>query len=145
MGRADFFEMSNVKTISGSIEYHELKNLFKGVTKPNSTFPKAIRYNTLHFIPTSGPPVTTSARRLHPAQLNVAKQEFEYMLENGICRPSRSNWASPPYIVPKGSTDWRPTGDYRKLNRVTKQEKYPVPHLQNFSRRLKGKKFLKKN
>ncbi|GBN11248.1 Transposon Tf2-8 polyprotein [Araneus ventricosus] len=144
MGRAGFSEIPNVKTISGNSEYHELLNRYKGITKLNSTFPKAIKHNTLHFIPTSGPPVTARARRLHPAQLKVAKQEFEYMLEKGICRPSRSNWASPLHMVPKGSTDWRPTGDYRALNRVTKQDKYPVPHLQDFSHYLKGKNIFQK-
>ncbi|GBM36992.1 hypothetical protein AVEN_9478-1 [Araneus ventricosus] len=143
-GRAGFSEIPNVKTISGNSEYHELLNRYKGITKLNSTFPKAIKHNTLHFIPTSGPPVTARARRLHPAQLKVAKQEFEYMLEKGICRPSRSNWASPLHMVPKGSTDWRPTGDYRALNRVTKQDKYPVPHLQDFSHYLKGKNIFQK-
>ncbi|GBN20197.1 Transposon Ty3-G Gag-Pol polyprotein [Araneus ventricosus] len=101
MGRAGFSEIPNVKTISGNSEYHELLNRYKGITKLNSTFPKAIKHNTLHFIPTSGPPVTARARRLHPAQLKLAKQEFEYMLEKGICRPSRSNWASPLHMVPK--------------------------------------------
>ncbi|GBM74464.1 Transposon Ty3-G Gag-Pol polyprotein [Araneus ventricosus] len=47
-------------------------------------------------------------------------------------------------MVPKGSTDWRPTGDYRALNRVTKQDKYPVPHLQDFSHYLKGKNIFSK-
>ncbi|GBN73263.1 Transposon Tf2-8 polyprotein [Araneus ventricosus] len=144
MGRAGFSAIPNVKTISGNSEYHELLNRYKGITKLNSTFPKAIKHNTLPFIPTSGPPVTARARRLHPAQLKVAKQEFEYMLEKGICRPSRSNWASPLHMVPKGSTDWRPTGDYRALNRVTKQDKYPVPHLQDSSHYLKGKNIFSK-
>ncbi|GBM80311.1 Transposon Ty3-G Gag-Pol polyprotein [Araneus ventricosus] len=144
MGRTGFSEIPNVKTISGNSEYHELLNLYKGITKLNSTFPKAIKHNTLHFIPTCGPPVTARARRLYPAQLKVAKQEFEYMLEKGICRPSRSNWASPLHMVPKGSTDWRPTGDYRALNRVTKQDKYPVPYLQDLSHYLKGKNIFSK-
>ncbi|GBN20827.1 Retrovirus-related Pol polyprotein from transposon 17.6 [Araneus ventricosus] len=66
------------------------------------------------------------------------------MLEKGICRPSRSNWASPLHMIPKGSTDWQPTGDYKALNRVTKQDKYPVPHLQYFSHYLKGKNIFSK-
>ncbi|GBL99554.1 hypothetical protein AVEN_68821-1 [Araneus ventricosus] len=91
MGGAGFSEILNDKTISGNSEYHELLNRYKErlVAKLNSTFSKAIKHNTLHFIPTSGPSVTARTRRLHPAQLKVAKQEFEYMLEKGICRPSQ--------------------------------------------------------
>ncbi|GBL76889.1 hypothetical protein AVEN_12571-1 [Araneus ventricosus] len=61
MGRAGFSEIPNVKTISGNSEYHELLNRYKAITKLNSTFPKAIKHNTLHFIPTSYPPVTARA------------------------------------------------------------------------------------
>ncbi|GBM39921.1 hypothetical protein AVEN_250240-1 [Araneus ventricosus] len=79
-----FSEIPNVEKKSGNSEYHELLNRYKGITKLNSSFPKAFKHNTLHLIPTSGPPVTARARRLHPAELKVAKQEFEYMLEKGI-------------------------------------------------------------
>ncbi|GBO21079.1 hypothetical protein AVEN_254521-1, partial [Araneus ventricosus] len=90
-----------------------------------------IKHDTVHYIPTIGPPVSARARRLNPAQLNIAKQEFEYMLEKGICRPSKSKWASPLHMVPKGASDWRPTGNCRALNRITIPDKYPIPHIQD--------------
>ena len=42
------------------------------------------------FINTSGPPVTTSPRRLTPEKLKVAKKYFEVMCAAGICRRSNS-------------------------------------------------------
>ena len=33
---------------------------------------------------------------------------------------------------------WRPCDDYRRLNSVTTDDRYPLPHLQDFNSRLAG-------
>lgn len=91
-----------------------------------------------HFIETRGPPISEKFRRLSPEKLKMAKEEFAYMCEQGICRPSKSPYASPLHLVAKKNGDWRPCGDYRRLNNATIPDKYPIPNIQDFTHNMAG-------
>lgn len=66
------------------------------------------------------------------------------MLEQGICQPSNSCWASPLHLVQKKNAEWRPCGDYRRLNAVTTPDRYPIPHVQDFTQLYHGKQIFSK-
>ena len=111
---------------------------------PDITTPAFDKPTTKHvvnlFIPTTGPPVHSRARRLPLDKLKIAKDEFRKMEEMGIIRRSNSQWSSPLHMVPKSSGDWRPCGDFRRLNSETALDRYPVPHMQDFAANLAGAK-----
>ena len=97
-----------------------------------------MKLDITHDIEMTGAPVSTHPRRLAPERLKSTRQEFEHVLEEGIIRPSSSDWLSPLHMVTKRSGDWCPCCDYRALNNVTKPNCYPIPHIQDFTATLDG-------
>ncbi|GBN23680.1 Retrovirus-related Pol polyprotein from transposon 297, partial [Araneus ventricosus] len=78
-----------------------------------------------------------------PEKLKAVKTEFKNLVAQGICRSSKSPWASPIHLVPK-KTEWRICDDYRRLNAVTEPDRYPLPHIQDFASQLCGKTVFSK-
>ncbi|GFS77053.1 transposon Tf2-8 polyprotein [Trichonephila clavipes] len=109
-----------------------------------SLISKSASHGTVHHIITTGPPVTARPRRLHPKLYDAVKVEFEFLLAQGIIRPSKRPWSSPLHVVPKSDSTVRPVGDYRQLNSVTEFDSYPMPYLNDFAHALHGKKIFSK-
>ena len=78
------------------------------------------------------------ARRLDPDKLRTAKEEFRKLELAGIIPRSDSPWASPLHMVKKSDSSWRPCGDYRRLNNITTDDRYPLPNMQDLSSKLAG-------
>ena len=61
-----------------------------------------VKHGVTHYIETKGPPIAARPRRLVADKLEIARNEFDHMLDLhvGIIRPSSSNWSSPLHMVP---------------------------------------------
>lgn len=135
--------VQGVTVLDGTSKFHDIFGKYKDILSPNSS--SAVpKHSTVHRIITTGQPVFAKPRRLNPKQLEIAKREFSLMMELGICRPSKSNWSNPLHMVPKPNGEFRPTGDYRALNKQTRKDRYPIPHIQDFAHNLHGKTMFSK-
>ena len=119
--------------------FRNILRRFPEITQPDFSL-STPKHGVTHHIPTTGPPVWAHPRRLDPVKLAAAKKEFEHLHALGIIRPSRSAYASPLHMVKKPNGEWRPCGDYRRLNVISTPDRYPVPHIQDFVTRLRGAK-----
>ena len=134
--RSTPIESFGLSTINSNSPVSDLLKQFPEITRPSPV--NEVKHNVRHHIETTGKPIHARARRLAPDKLKAAKIAFDKMLAEGIIRPSKSPWASPLHMARKGIDDWRPCGDYRAVNNCTKPDRYPVPHLYDFTTNLSG-------
>ncbi|GFX37951.1 retrovirus-related Pol polyprotein from transposon opus [Trichonephila clavipes] len=133
----------SILTVNANICFKNILSEYPDLSNP-SLISKSASHGTVHHIITTGPPVTARPRRLHPKLYDAVKVEFEFLLAQGIIRPSKSPWSSPLHVVPKSDSTVRPVGDYRQLNSVTEFDSYPMPYLNDFAHALHGKKIFSK-
>jgi len=132
----------SVKTIVKQTKYHKILAQFPEITTLSGTRTQS-RQQTLHYIKTTtGQPEACRPRRLAPDRYQAAKAEFSQMMKEDIIRPSKSPWASPLHLVPKENEEWRPCGDYCRLNARTVPDSYPVPHIEDFTQALHEKEIF---
>ncbi|GFW70332.1 hypothetical protein TNCV_5131581 [Trichonephila clavipes] len=136
-------ESNDLSTVNRASKYFNLLKSYPDLTKPNLVN-RVVKHGVKHHILTTGQPIYSKARQLAPDKLKLVKQEFQFMLDNDIIRPSKSQWASPLHLVNKKDGTLRPCGDYRRLNAQTIPDRYPIPRIEDFNHILKDKKIFSK-
>ena len=74
-------------------------------------------------------PTRQAARRLPFAVRQEVAQQLKEMQDSNVIQPSNSPWASPFVLARKKDGTLRMCVDYRKLNSVTKPDKFPLPRI----------------
>ena len=88
------------------------------------------------------PPVKSRPRRLPPRWEEEINQQLDELLNQNLCRPSCSPWASNVVLVAKKDGKQRFTVDYRRLNNVTKKDAYGIPQIHAIFDKLNGYRFF---
>lgn len=117
-------------------KFHELFTAERKENKSKSTRVKH-RINTGDH-----PPISQRAYRVSPTERHTIRDEVEKMLQKGVVQPSESPWASPVVLVRKKDDSWRFCVDYRRLNKITKKDVYPLPRIDDTLDCLKGAQFF---
>ena len=83
-------------------------------------------------------PTSRAPYRMAPTELKKLKIQLQDLLDKGFIRPSVSPWGAPVLIVKKKDGTLRMCIDYRKINKVTVKNKYPLPGIEDLFDQLKG-------
>ena len=83
-------------------------------------------------------PISIPPYRRAPAELRELKAQLEELLSKGFIRSSISPWGALILFVKKKYGRLRLCIDYRKLNRVTIHNQYPLPRIDELFDQLKG-------
>lgn len=116
------------KTISKLCE--EYKDIFYCEQLP-LTFTNHVK----HYIRTKNEePIYSKPYRQPPAQAEEIRRQVEKLLQDNVIQESHSPWSSPVHLVPKkldasGDQKYRMVIDFRRLNDITIDDKYPLPNI----------------
>ena len=83
--------------------------------------------------------------RIYPMSGHKLKQVKKYLdehLKKGFIIPSKAPFASPILFAEKPNGGLRFCVDYRKLNAITKRNRYPIPLIDEVLARIQGCKYL---
>jgi len=81
-------------------------------------------------------PIYQAPRRLPPREREIVEKQVDDWINERIVEPCSSEYASPVVLVKKKDGSPRLCVDYRKLNKVTVKDKYPLPVIEDQIDRL---------
>lgn len=91
---------------------------------------------------TNTKPIYVKPYRLPNAMKPEVDKQIRKMLADDIIEETNSDWNSPILLVPKKSDNnekkWRLVIDYRKVNSVIQNDKFPLPHIAEILDSLSG-------
>jgi len=118
-------------------DFEKLYDEFPGLTDL-SRFNKEPKHNTKHYIKTKGPPPKCKPRRLDAEKIAILKEVMNDLMEKGIVRRSKSNYAAPLVLVQVPGKKPRPCGDYSEINKQTEDDTYAMRHIHDLNAEAHG-------
>lgn len=128
-------DLQGVKNISNERHRNEVIELITNY-KPNQPQRSCVQME-LELV--DKVPVYQHPRRLSLMERKIVQEMVQAFMDEGIVRPSRSDYASPILLRPKKNGKHRLCVDYRKLNMKIVKDRYPLPIMDSVLEDLYGK------
>ncbi|GFU82942.1 retrovirus-related Pol polyprotein from transposon 17.6 [Trichonephila clavipes] len=80
--------------------------------------------------------------RMSPRQIEILKSVVNKMLELKIIEPGESDFTSPLILVEAQGKEARPCIDYRRLNKVTRTQFFPLPNIEELLEKVSAAKYI---
>ncbi|GKC27195.1 putative reverse transcriptase domain-containing protein [Tanacetum coccineum] len=76
--------------------------------------------------------------RLAPSEMKELSEQLKELSNKGFIRPSSSPWGAPVLFVKKKDGSFRMCIDYRELNKLKVENRYPLPRINDLFDQLQG-------
>jgi hypothetical protein len=123
-------------------QYHQKSKLFwntwADVFADPKTLPPSRPYDHAVTLKPKAVPFNCHTYRYSPEHKIEIEKQVKQMLEAGIITPSMSPFASPVLLVLKKDGSWRFCIDYRRFNKLTVKNVFPVPVIDELLDELSG-------
>ena len=124
-------------------EYHDYLDVFDrtkaDILPPHRPYDHKLEFND------SSDKTKLPKSRIYPMSGHKLEQVKKYLdehLKKGFITPSHAPFASPVLFAEKPNGGLRFCVDYRKLNAITKRNRYPIPLIDEVLARIQGCKYL---
>lgn len=87
-------------------------------------------------------PIRSKPYRLSWEEDKYLKEEIDKLLTLELIRPSQGKWSSPVFFVKKKDGSLRLVIDYRRLNKLTVKDSFPLPHIDDLLDSLGGARWF---
>ncbi len=113
----------------------DFKHLFKSELPGISDLPNM--RSVVPLVPNAVPP-RQAMFRYSPAEIEEMRRQVTELMKAGLLEKSTSPFGAPVLFVKKKDNTLRMCIDYRGLNKITVQNRYPLPRIDDLLDRLEG-------
>ena len=110
---------------------------------PQELPPTRVYDHTIPLLP-NAVPVNSRPYRYSPQHKDEIERQVKEMLTASLEVPSTSPFASPVLLIQKKDGSWRFCVDYRRLNELTIQNRFPMPVMEEILEELVGSYYFTK-
>ena len=121
-------------------EYHNLLDVFS--KKDSDTLPPHRKYDHKIILEEQQKHGHAPLYKMSPQELDAVKRYLDSHLAKGFIQASSAPYSSPVLFVKKPGGGIRFCVDYRRLNAITKKDRYPIPLIEETSDQLEDAEYF---